>query len=97
MDSGELDLYLREEESLRHLRVPSYVVRHLLQNRLGEADLKRIQRLSSTVLPVETFKKGSVVINMSERSAQVWGAKIGLSDLETDWAVEDKDLTLSNY
>ncbi len=93
----ELSLYLKEGEQFRVLKVPSYVVRDLLRDRLGKGELDRINRFAERTAVLDKFKSGSVVVDFSKRKASCYNAKLNLSDLEPTWDVEIQKVNLENY
>jgi len=92
----ELDLYVKDEDRYKQLRIPLSILKDLLRDRLTTAELERIWRLAQPVA-VETFKSGSVVLDFATKSATCYNAKINLEMLEPTWNVKNERLTLANY
>lgn len=93
----ELSLYLKEGEQFRVLKVPLYVIRDLLRDRLSKGELDRINRFAEKTIVLGKFKSGSVVVDFSKRKAFCYNAKLNLPDLEPTWNVELEKVTLGNY
>jgi len=90
MGNGELSLYVESEEGIKHLRVPVYIVKDLLRDRLSTSEVARIHRLADAVEKPELFKAGSVVVNFSTKTAQCFASGLKLEDLEPTWDVNVK-------
>lgn len=93
----DVSLYLKEGNGLRVLKVPAYVVRDLLRDRLSKSELDRINRFAEKTSVPEVFKPGSVVVDFSNKVAQCFNAKINVSNLEPTWDVQVEKVTLGNY
>lgn len=93
----ELSLYLKEGEQFRVLKVPLYVIRDLLRDRLSKGELDRINRFAEKTTVSGKFKSGSVVVDFSNKTASCYNAKINISNLEPTWNVELEKVTLGNY
>ena len=95
--SMDVSLYLKEESGLRVLKVPTYVVKDLLRDRLSKSELDRINRFAEKVSTPEVFKAGSVVVDFSHKVAQCFNAKLNLSSLDPTWDVQVEKVGLGNY
>lgn len=93
----ELTLYLKDHDQLRSLKVPVYVIKDLLRDRLSESELNRINRFAEVIESPESFKAGSVVAEISTKTAFCYQAGLNLDYLEPTWNVQIKDMTLLNY
>jgi len=93
----DLDLYVKEGEDFKVLKVPSYVVRDLLRDRLSQDELKRINRLAERTEAPSMFKPGSVVADFSTKTAQCFQAGLRVEDLEPTWKVSIEPMTILNY
>jgi len=93
----DVDLYIKEGEKLRTLKVPAYVVKDLLRDRLSQSELNRINKLAEKTQVQGTFKQGSVVVDFSKKTAQCFNAKINWHNLEPTWDVTVEKVTLGNY
>jgi hypothetical protein len=93
----DLNLYVKDGEALKLLKVPHTVVKDLLRDRLGEKDLARIHRLAQSVDEPSIFKAGSVVVNFSNKTAQCFDAKLNVANLEPTWDILVEKTTLNNY
>ncbi len=93
----DVNLYVKEGKQGKVLKVPKYVVRDLLRDRLGRSDIARIHRLAEKTNPPAIFKPGSVVIDFSSRTAQCFKAGLNLEYLEPTWKVQAEKVTLENY
>ncbi len=93
----DLSLYLKEDGGLKVLKVPPYVVKDLLRDRLSNSEINRIHRLAEKTKNLAVFKPGSVVIDFNTRTAQCFQARIDVEDLEPTWKVEVEKVTLENY
>lgn len=93
----ELNLYIREGEDYKLLRVPAFVIKNLLCDRLSKSELDRINRFAEKIRKPEMFKAGSVVINFETKTAECFQSGLRLSDIEPAWSVEDKNMNLLNY
>lgn len=93
----ELNLYIKEGEELKYLKVPIFVVKNLLRDRLSNSELNRIQRFAEKTNKPEIFKAGSVVVDFEKRTAQCFQSGLRLKDLDVTWDVEEKQMNLLNY
>ena len=93
----DVNLYVKEGEEMKVLKVPTYVIRDLLRDRLGRSDIARIHRMAEKTNPPAMFKAGSVVIDFSNRTAQCFKAGLNLEYLEPTWKVQAQKVTLENY
>ena len=93
----DLQLYLQEEGGLRVLKVPKYVVKDLLRDRLGKWEIDRINRFAEKAELPEFFTTGSVVVDMAKKTARCFQTGINLADLEPTWDVKAEEMTLRNY
>ena len=97
MGRMELGLYVKEGGIVKFLKVPQYVVRDLLRDRLSESELRRIQRLAEPAELPSIFKAGSVVADFSNKTATCFQAGLRVQDLEPTWKVAVEKLTLDHY
>lgn len=86
----DLQLYVKEGEQLKVLKVPEYVVKDLLRDRLSESELNRIRRVGEITKQPRMFKSGSVFADFDLKLARCFNAKINLEFLETKWKVEEE-------
>ena len=93
----DVNLYVKEGEGLKLLKVPKYVVRDLLRDRLGKSELNRISRFAEKTKVPDKFKPGSVVIDFSKKTAKCFQAGLDLKNLEPTWDVEVEKVGLGNY
>ncbi len=93
----DVNLYIREEGKLKFLKVPKYVIRDLLRDRLGESMIDRIHRFCEEVSEPSEFPVGSVVVDFFLRKAICYKADIDLKYLEPTWNVESEKVGLMNY
>ncbi len=93
----DVTLYVKEGAGLKVLKVPVYVVRDLLRDRLGQSELNRINRFAEKTNHPKTFKPGSVVIDFSNKTATCFQAGLKLEYLEPTWKVQTEKVTLENY
>jgi len=93
----ELTLYVEDGDSLKALRVPHFVVKDLVRDRLSESEINRIHRLAEPVKTPSTFKAGSVIVNFAAKTARCFDARIDLASLEPTWTVTNEKITLENY
>lgn len=88
----ELLLYLREEKGkFKVLKVPIYVVKDLIRDRLGKSEIERIHRLAEPTSPPEAFGPGSVVVDFPAKSAQYFQTGLKIEDLEPTWNVTNTE------
>ncbi|MBI4738485.1 hypothetical protein HY772_02805 [Candidatus Woesearchaeota archaeon] len=64
------NLYVKEGDQLKLLKVPLYVVKDLLRDRLSKSEINRIHRFSDPTQTPSFFQPGSVVVDFSTRTAQ---------------------------
>ncbi len=93
----ELLLYLKEADGFRVLKVPIYVVKDLIRDRLGKSEIERIHRLAESVTTPEAFGPGSVVVDFPEKRAQCFQTGLNLEDLEPTWNVTVEKLIFDSY
>ena len=93
----DVSLYIKEGEKLKMLKVPKYVVRDLLRDRLSNSDIERINDFSKIVSEPSEYPVGSVVIEFSSKKATCFRANIDLRHLEATWNVENKEVGLMNW
>lgn len=93
----DVNLYVKEGGKLRTLKVPAYVVKDLLRDRLSQSELNRINKLAEKTQVKGAFKPGSVVVDFSKKTAHCFNAKIGLHNLDPTWDVTVEKVTLGNY
>ncbi len=93
----DLTLFLKERGEVRQLKVPLFVVKDLLRDRLSRSELDRINRLATKSSLPETIKPGTVIADFSSKTAQCFNARINVSDLEPTWNVSVEKMTLMNY
>lgn len=90
-------MYVKEGRELKILKVPTYVVRDLLRDRLGNKDIDRIHRFAERTTAPDVFKPGSVVVDFSSKTATCFQAGLNLKYLEPTWKVNVEEVTLENY
>lgn len=93
----ELSLYIKEGEQLKSLKVPVYVVRDLLRDRLSKSEVDGIHRFAEKTRTPKTFKPGSVLVDFGARTAQCFQAGLKIVDLEPTWNVQVEEVTLEDY
>ncbi|MDP3698003.1 MAG: hypothetical protein Q8R47_00295 [Nanoarchaeota archaeon] len=93
----DVTLYVKEGGALKVLKVPVYVVRDLLRDRLGQSELNRINRFAEKSATPKVFKPGSVVVDFSNKTATCFQAGLNLKYLEPTWKVNVEKVTLENY
>ena len=93
----DVNLYLKEAAQVRVLKVPQYVVRDLLRDRLSKSELDRIDRLAEKTAVPDIFKPGSVLVDFKAKTAQCFQAKLNLKVLEPTWDVSVEKMTLGSY
>src|SRR3990167_9510085 len=91
--SMELSLYLKEGEQLKVLKVPHYVVKDLVRDRLSKSEIDRIHRFAEKTKVPSKFKPKSVVVDFSSRTALCFQAGLNVTDLEPTWNVKVEDVT----
>jgi len=93
----DVNLYVKEGKQVKVLKVPKYVVRDLLRDRLSNSEINRIHRLGEeTQLPI-VFKAGSVVADFDTKTAQCFQAGLDVKNLEPTWSVSVEKVGLGNY
>ncbi len=93
----DVNLFVKEGGGLKFLKVPKYVVKDLLRDRLSVSELDRINRLAEKTEMPEIFKSGTIVIDFSKKTAQCFHAGINVKELDPTWNVEMEKVTLENY
>lgn len=93
----ELSLYVKRGEELKVLKVPHYVIRDLLRDRLSQSELNRINRLAEKITLPKAFLPGSVVVDFTAKTAQCFQAKLNVKELEPTWDVQVEKVTLGSY
>lgn len=93
----DLQLFIKEGTNYKVLKVPSYIVKNLLRDRLSQSELDRIHRLSEPVKIPQNFKAGSVIVDFSSKTAECYQTKIDMGSIEATWIVNEQNLTLNNY
>ena len=93
----DVTLYVKEGGDLKVLKVPTYVVRDLLRDRLSSSELNRINRFAEKTDTPGTFKPGSVLVDFSNKTATCFQAGLNLKYLEPTWKVNAEKVTLDNY
>lgn len=86
----DLKLYVKEENELKFLEVPVYVIKDLLRDRLSESEIKRIHRFAEKIKTPVQFKPGSVVVDFSNKTAQCFQSGLNIADLEPSWNVKNE-------
>ncbi len=90
-------MYVKEGEEVKVLKVPKYVVRDLLRDRLGKSEINRIHRFGEkTELPT-VFKAGSVFADFDTRTAHCFQAGLDVKNLEPTWNVQVEKVGLGGY
>ena len=93
----DLSLYVKEGENLKLLKVPQFVVKDLLRDRLTNSEIARIHRAAEKTKKPAVFKAGSVVVDFEHKTAQCFQAKLNLEYLEPTWKVQVEEMGLENY
>lgn len=95
----DLLLYLKEENGnkFRVLKVPIYVVKDLIRDRLGKSEIERIHRLAEPTSPPKAFGPGSVVVDFPAKRVQCFQTGLKLEDLEPTWNVTSEKPTFDSY
>lgn len=93
----ELNLYLKEGEQLKVLKVPPYVVKDLIRDRLSESEIGRIHRFAEETKKPDVFAPGSVVVDFSHKTAQCFQSGLNILLLDPTWNVKVEKVTLVNY
>lgn len=89
----DLSLYVKEGEQLKVLKVPQYVVKDLLRDRLSKSEVDRIHRFAEKTKSPRVFKPKSVIVDFSAKTAQCFQAGLNVTDLEPTWDVKVEDVT----
>jgi len=93
----DLNLFIKEGDKLRSLKVPTYVVKNLLRDRLSKSELERIDRLAEDTQPPKNFIPGSIIVDFATKTAESYQAGINFEDLDPTWTVKQQKLTLQSY
>lgn len=93
----DVELYVKNGGSFKVLKVPDYIVKDLLRDRLSKSELNRINRFAEITKTPKVFKSGSVVIDFSNKTAQCFHAGLNIRELEPTWDVQMEKVTLKNY
>lgn len=93
----DLSLYVKEGEGVKLLKVPKYVVRDLLRDRLSKGEIDRINRLAEKIDMPQKFKAGSVIIDFNTKTAQCFQAGLDIKNLEPTWDLSIEPVGLENY
>lgn len=82
---------------MKMLKVPKYVVRDLLRDRLSSSEINRIHRLGEKTKMPTVFRAGSVMADFDTRTAQCFQAGLDVKNLEPTWSVSVEKVGLGNY
>ncbi|MBI4981413.1 hypothetical protein HZC30_07735 [Candidatus Woesearchaeota archaeon] len=93
----DVNLYVKEENGLKVLKVPKYVVKDLLRDRLSKSEVARIHRFAEKTEEPKIFKPGSVIIDFNAKSARCFQAGLDIKNLEPTWEVRKETMALGNY
>jgi len=93
----DISLYIKEESNVRMLKVPLYIVRDLLRDRLSNSELKRINRFAEKTTLPNIFKPKSIVIDFQNKTARCFSTGLNIETLEPTWNVKNEEVTLMNY
>ncbi len=93
----DLSLYVKEGEWVKVLKVPKYVVRDLLRDRLSRSEINRINRLAEKTSMPQTFKAGSVIVDFNTKTAQCFQAGLHVKNLESTWDILVEKVGIENY
>ena len=93
----DVSLYLKEGEQIKVLKVPKYVVRDLLRDRLSKSELDRINRFAEKISMPSVFKAGSVIVDFNSKTAQCFQAGLDVKNLEPTWDISVEKVGLGNY
>ncbi|MEK6950882.1 MAG: hypothetical protein AABX13_04130 [Nanoarchaeota archaeon] len=93
----DVNLYVKEGELIKVLKVPKYVVRDLLRDRLSTSEINRIHRLGEKTEMPAVLKAGSVVADFDTRTAHCFQAGLDVNNLEPTWNVQVEKVGLENY
>ena len=66
----DIKLFIKEGTIYKVLKVPPYVVKNLLRDRLSASELDRINRLAESVEIPGNFKAGSVIVDFASKTAE---------------------------
>jgi len=92
----DLQLFIKEGNRYKVLKVPSYVVKNLLRDKLSSSELDRIHRLAAPIEVSGNFKAGSVIVDFALKKAECYQSKIDLMSIEATWDIDEQPLTLQN-
>lgn len=81
-------LYVKEGEQVKKVKVPLYVVKDLLRDRLSQSELNRIHRFAEPAKTPKHFNAGSVVVDFSTKTAMCFETGLNMEDLEPTWKIE---------
>ncbi|MDO8656849.1 MAG: hypothetical protein Q7K45_06435 [Nanoarchaeota archaeon] len=93
----DVNLYVKEGKLVKVLKVPKYVVRDLLRDRLSNSEINRIHRLGEKTDLPDVFKAGSVLADFEAKTAQCFQAGLDVKNLEPTWSVSVEKVGLGNY
>jgi len=93
----DVNLYLKEGKGAKVLKVPKYVIRDLLRDRLSQSEIARINRLAEKTNMPTIFKAGSVIVDFTSRTARCFQAGLDVKNLEPTWEVSVEKVGLGNY
>jgi len=93
----DVTLYVKEGELVKVLKVPKYVVKDLVRDRLSKSEIDRINRLVEKTRMPALFKAGSVVVDFHSRTAHCFQAGLDVKNLEPTWDVSVEKVGLGNY
>ena len=93
----DVNLYVKEGKHVKVLKVPKYVVRDLLRDRLSNSEIARIHRLGEKTQMPTVFKAGSVIADFDARTAHCFQAGLDVKNLELTWNVSVEKVGLRNY
>jgi hypothetical protein len=92
-----LNVYIKEGEQFTRARLPVWMVKHILRDRLIERDIKRVKESARPILPPGTFGPRTVVLDFSSKKAQFFDVSLRLDWLESPWEIRVEKMTLQNY
>ncbi|MEK6968407.1 MAG: hypothetical protein AABX51_07305 [Nanoarchaeota archaeon] len=93
----DLQLFIKNGTSYKVLKVPSYVVKNLLRDRLSSSELERIHRLAGPTEIPNPIKPGSLIVDFALKKAVCYQTKLDITSIEPTWAVKIEEVTLKNY
>lgn len=93
----DLQLFIKEGSNFKVLKVPPYVVKNLLRDRLSQSELDRIHRLAEPIDMPQIFKTGSVIVDFNSKTAECYQTKIDLTSIEPTWSITEQKITLDHY